>query len=158
MKKLFASMLLLAGLLALPTLSHAGVPLGPRSDGQAYHSAVYGSTATASGTTGVTAVLAPGSGFQNCFTRIEVQLNSNSTFYMLDGNTTSYAVYGIGLGMAGGATNYPTTPIAVPENPLEPYCLSSSVSTTLSLQGTGAANVINYEGYTTAGQGKAAQN
>lgn len=154
MKKILLTLgALLAGaqLYAATPLEQAGqVNQGPYSN-----TTIIGSSAPASGSAGtiIFPVVTKTSGGQtiqcrNCLTRVMMQLSVGTTFYLLDGGTTDYVVYGIGLGASGTNTHI------LSENSIEPLCGTYNNSMTLSIPAPGTAtanNVINAEGYTFCG-------
>lgn len=85
---------------------------------------------------------------RNCITDLSVQLSAGSTFYLLDGNTTSYYIYG-GANLAfSGATGSIWTKHW---DHLGPWCGTAGSVTTLQIPAPGAAttlNAINADGYT----------
>lgn len=157
MKKMFMALGLLVGLAGV---SRAGVALDQGAQPASYGTSIYGSTASVSSAVNLTATLAPGTvggnACRNCFTKFIVQVPTTTVVTILDGATTSYTLYGVGLGTAGVNT------ITLPEDHLGPLCLTAGSSTMFNLINTGGASgnpqVINYEGYTNCGVSRNANN
>lgn len=85
---------------------------------------------------------------RNCITDVSVNLSSGSTFYLLDGNTTSYVVSGLANIAFSGATASVWTKHW---DHLGPWCGTAGNTTTLSIPAPGTAttvNSINADGYT----------
>lgn len=85
---------------------------------------------------------------RNCITDITVTLSNASTFYILDGGTTDYAIYGSAIIDFSGAT---TGEWSKHWDHLGPFCGTAGNSLTLSIPAPApntATNAINADGYT----------
>lgn len=89
---------------------------------------------------------------RNCITNLILQMTTAATFYLLDGNTTSYVIYGAGLGATGPAT------LSVNRDRLGPICGTAGNTMSINMQpASTGVDVANYEGYTWFSAGNAAQ-
>lgn len=86
---------------------------------------------------------------RNCFTRILVQMSTNTVLTILDNATTKWTIYGAGLGTTGTST------LSLPEDHLGPYCTAAGDQTVFTLTNTNGISAnpesVNVEGYTTYG-------
>lgn len=160
MKKVLAVFGLLFG---MACLSHAGTP---QENGQMpFQAAPYsGNTILASSASTTSApasivltvstptVINSGGGTytgRNCFTKILVQMSTNTVLTVADANTTKWTIYGTGIGTTG------TNTLSLPEDHLGPLCTAAGDQTVFTLTNTngqaGNAESVNVEGYTTYG-------
>lgn len=80
---------------------------------------------------------------RNCINGLILQMTTSATFYLLDGNTTSYVVYGGGLGATG-----PTT-LQVVRDRFGPICGTPGNTMTLNMQPASTGiDIADFEGYT----------
>lgn len=148
----------IVGLLALfgIAVAYAGTPQESYFSGAAplSNTTIVGSTATTAGTASLTVSLAPGivngNACRNCFTDFTIQIPTTSIVNVLDGATTSFVLYGAGLGTTGTNTR------SITRDHIGPMCFTAGNTTTINLVGSAggaAANpqVVNYEGYTNCG-------
>lgn len=156
MKKLFV---LSALLLSVAAIIHAGTPRENLYLGQAplSHTTIIGSTAsvvsntTVAATVGVTSstISGPAQSCRNCFTKFVVQIPTYTVVSILDGNTTSYTLFGLGLGASGVNT------LSLPEDHLGPLCFTAGNTTTFRMVNTAGSTTqpesFNYEGFTDCG-------
>jgi hypothetical protein len=158
MKKLILAGGLLCAILLSFGKAHAATPLdqaGQNAQGPYWNTTLLASSAPASSfnATIIFPALTKSSGGQtinarNCLTRLVLQMSVGTTFYLLDGGTTDYVIYGFGLGTSG------TNTLNLAEDHLGPLCGTAGNTMTLSMPAPGANtpdNVINAEGYTFAG-------
>jgi hypothetical protein len=139
--------IVLCGMLLVGGVLHAGTPL---DQGAQTYAGPYSNTTLLGNSTGfftLPAVSKSSGGTtysgRNCLTRIIAQLSTSSTFYLLDGNTTSYVIYGQGLGSSGVNT------LNVSEDHLGPLCGTAGNTMTLNLApASTSGNVVDYEGFT----------
>ena len=139
--------IMVCGLLMLGGTLHAALPLdqNPQTPQEANWNTPLLGNSTGFLTLGA---ISKASGSQvytgkNCITNLIVSLATTATFYLLDGNTTSYVIYGAALGSSGTST------IQVNRDRLGPLCGTSGNSMTLNVQPASTAqDVVNYEGYT----------
>ncbi len=84
---------------------------------------------------------------RNCLTDISIVISSSSTFYVLDGNTTSYAIPGAGL---QPYSNAPSVNWNKHWDHTGPLCGTAGNTMTLSIAGTGGSgpNAVSADGYT----------
>ena len=143
MKKIFIA----CGMLFLSGFLHAAIPLdqNPQTPQEAnWNTPLLGNStgfltlASVSKASGSSTYLG-----KNCITNLIVSLATNATFYLLDGNTTSYYIYGGALGSSG------TNTIQISRDALRPICGTSGNSMTLNVQPASTGeDVVDYEGYT----------
>lgn len=84
---------------------------------------------------------------RNCLTDITVELSNQSTFYLLDGGTTGYAIYGGAIIDFSGATS---AEWVKHWDHLGPWCGTAGNALTLSIpnpSGSSTLNAINADGY-----------
>lgn len=85
---------------------------------------------------------------RNCLTDLAISLSSGSTFYVLDGNTTSYAIPGTSVQAYSGAA---VGMWAKHWDHLGPFCGTTGNALTLTIgaaTGGSGTNAISAEGYT----------
>lgn len=166
MKKIMYGMGLAIALFGMSHVIHAGQPQdqGAQLSGKFFHTAIYGSSTTAATTNLLYTIAAPANtnsggqtiSYQNCFTKLVFQLSTGAVAYVYDGSTVTTSpaitIYGAGLGTSGANT------ISLPQDHLGPFCTTLGNATNVLLSsGTAAGmvgtNVLNFEGYTSAGAG-----
>lgn len=148
---------LLGLMLCLSAVSHAGTPQENLYLGQAplSNTSIWSSTASVTSAVNLTAAIAPAAGAgaastacRVCLTKFIVQIPTTTVVSVLDGATTNYTLYGLGLAASGVNT------IVFPEDHLGPLCAAVGDTINVNLINTGGAAVpqsFNYEGYTTCG-------
>lgn len=165
MKKYLAVFGLIFG---LAIASHAGAPQdqGAQLNGPFFHTALFSSTSTVASSFGPSVLITPPTaagfaGFQNCFTKFVVQMDTASYFTVYDGSFTGTTailqIAGNGIGTTGINT------FTYPEERLGPLCVTAGNTTLVAISTFNASNsgaglstygtTIDYEGYTTAGPG-----
>jgi len=160
MKKLFMRLGLMFGVaFAVLSVAHAGTPqeVFYMSQPNLSNTTIIGSTASANANQTFSATVAAptcnagSSTFsgRNCFTNFIIQIPTTTVLSILDGATTSYTIYGAGLGTSGVNT------LQINRDHLGPICTTAGNSTTFNLvNGTsvvGSFSSFNYEGYTNCG-------
>lgn len=139
--------LIMFGALLVTGALHAAIPLdqNPQANQEAYYD-----TPLLGNSTGFLTIAAPTAKIvgstsyngKNCLTRLIVQMTTSATFYLLDGNTTAYILYGQAFGATGPNT------LNIAQQHLEPICATSGNAMTLNMTpASTGVNVANYEGY-----------
>lgn len=152
MKKLLMSSALLVGVWAVV---HAGLPLDQNSvnNQEAFWDTPLQAVSTGTVVLPVITKYSGGTTYSGryCFTNLTIELTSASTFYLLDGGTTAYAIYGAGMATNPGI-------IQVNRERLGPLCTTAGNTATISVLPVNTLNdLVGYEGYSWFPAGNAAK-
>jgi len=155
MKKWFA---LFGLLLGLSSMVYAGTPQENFYVGQAplSNTSLWTSTASTNASSNLTLAVAPAAGAgatasqcRVCATKFIIQIPTTTVVSILDGGTTNYTIFGVGLGTSSVST------LVLPEDHLGPLCASTGNTMNINLVNTAGLSTtpqaFNFEGYTTCG-------
>lgn len=135
------------GMLLLGGILHAAVPLdqNPQTPQEANWNTTLLGNSTGTLTLPALSKVSGSTTFsgRNCLTNIILQMTTSATFYLLDGNTTSYVIYGSAVGAQTSNT------MQINREHFGPICGTSGNTMTLNMQpASTGVDVANYEGYT----------